>query len=56
MEEALGVTYRSFKNAFGTTFYTNNSKYVVVRYADDFVVLCRTKEDAYAVYDKLYLN
>jgi len=53
MEEALDITYRSYKNAFGTTFYTNNSKYVVVRYADDFVVLCRTKKDAYAVYDKL---
>ena len=24
-----------------------------MRYADDFVVLCRTKKDAYAVYDKL---
>lgn len=53
MEEALDVTYHSFKNTYGTTFYHNNSKYVVVRYADDFVVLCKTKDEAYAVYDKL---
>ena len=33
--------------------YSNNSKYVVVMYADDFVVLCKTLEDAEAVYGLL---
>ena len=43
MEEALNVKYRKNGNSGYTAYY---SKYVVVRYADDFVVLCRTKEDA----------
>lgn len=54
LEEALGVTYRQNNNGY----YTNTSKYVVVRYADDFVVLCRTKSDAERVYEliKPYLE
>lgn len=57
MEEALNIKYKPHKHN-GKYYYTNPSKYVVVRYADDFVVLCRTLEDANAVYDLLdeYLN
>jgi RNA-directed DNA polymerase len=38
MEDALGITY----NKYGQ----NQSQRAVVRYADDFVVFCETKEDA----------
>ena len=33
--------------------YINKSKYVLIRYADDFVVLCKTKKDALKVYELL---
>ena len=57
MEEALNIKYKPHKHN-GKYYYTNPSKYVVVKYADDFVVLCRTLEDANAVYGLLdeYLN
>ncbi len=42
MEEALGVTYDS-------EGFTRTSSRVLVRYADDWVVFCETKEDAEAV-------
>lgn len=57
MEEALNIKYRRrIKN--NRCYYSNESKYVVIRYADDFVVLCKTLEDAKALYDLLddYLN
>ena len=37
MEEVLGVKYNSYQSI---------GKRIVVRYADDFVILCETKEDA----------
>ena len=46
MEEALNIKYYPIKRKDGSITYSNRSKYVMVRYADDFVVLCRTKEDA----------
>ena len=46
MEKALNIKYSRYKKADGTYSYRNNSKYVVVRYADDFVVLCKSREDA----------
>ncbi len=46
LEEALEVTYKQNKDGY----HSNTSRYVVVRYADDFVVLCRTKSDAERVY------
>ena len=52
MEEALNIEYKRVKTKDGY-YYSNNSKYVVVRYADDFVVLCRTLKDAEAVYGLL---
>ena len=52
MEEALNIKYRKRKSRNGYT-YVNKSKYVVIRYADDFVVLCKTLEDAKAVYGLL---
>ena len=57
MEEALNIKYRRrIKN--NCYYYSNESKYVVIRYADDFVVLCKTLDDAESLYDLLddYLN
>ena len=45
MEQALGITY----NAKGV----RQGQRVVVRYADDFVVLCASREDAQAAHDTL---
>jgi len=58
MEKALNIKYKKYKKSDGTYTYKNLSKYVVVRYADDFVVLCKTKEDAEEVPKLLeeYLN
>lgn len=58
MENALNIKYKRYKKSNGTYTYKNVSKYVVVRYADDFVVLCKTKEDAENVVKLLenYLN
>ena len=52
MEEALNVKYQKINNR-NSFYYRNVSKYLVVRYADDFVVLCKTKEDAQDVYKLL---
>ena len=57
MEEALNIKYRRrIKN--NRYYYSNESKYVVIRYADDFVVLCKTLDDAESLYGLLddYLN
>ena len=45
MEKALGIKYTPCKRTRGIT-YENHTKYSMCRYADDFVVMCRTKEDA----------
>ena len=45
MEDALNIKYKKYKMANGTYSYRNDSKHVVVWYADDFVVLCKTNED-----------
>lgn len=57
MEEALGIKYYkiSKKNNKGQRFYSyeNQTKYTMARYADDFVIMCFTKEDAEDVYTLL---
>ena len=53
IEEALNIKYKPYKRNDGSYSYRNNSKYIMVRYADDFVVLCRTKKDAEKVPDLL---
>jgi RNA-directed DNA polymerase len=45
MEESLGIKYRSDNR--------NISKYALCRYADDFVIMCPTKEDAKNLYPLL---
>ena len=49
IDEALGIKYNRYKDR-QTFTYRNHSQYAMVRYADDFVVLCKTKEDAENVY------
>ena len=44
MEKALGIKY---------TIKGNRTPYSVCRYADDFVVMCRTETEALKVYEKL---
>jgi RNA-directed DNA polymerase len=54
MEEELGIRYhRNNEN-----YHLARNSVGVVRYADDFVVICRTKEEATNIYEKLkpYLN
>ena len=53
MEEALGIKYKKIIDKQGRTLFHNISKYSLIRYADDFVVLCKTREDAEDVYKLL---
>lgn len=55
MEKEIGVRYIHTTRQ-GDTLYSNSVG--VVRYADDFVIVCPTEEEAYGMYDKLepYLN
>jgi len=53
MEEQLGIKYRTFVRSDGYQCASNKSRYAMTRYADDFVIMCKSKEDAEAVYDKL---
>lgn len=53
MEEAIGVKYkRTNTKRSGEAFVIKGSR-TVVRYADDFVVICETKEEAEGMYDML---
>lgn len=52
MEEVLNIKYKRVTRG-NRYYYTNNSKYIVIQYADDFIVLCKTLEDAKAVYGLL---
>ena len=52
MEEALNIKYKKRKSKNGFT-YVNKSKYAVSKYADDFVIICETLEDANKVYELL---
>ena len=53
IDEALGIEYTKRRHNQFSTNYVNLSRYAMVRYADDFVVLCKTKEDANNVYKLL---
>jgi len=45
MEKALGIKYTLCKRTRGAT-YENHTKYSLCFYADDFVVMCQTKQEA----------
>lgn len=54
MEEELGVNYRSKTDKkTGTVYHEVLDTKTVVRYSDDFVILCETKKEAESMYDKL---
>ena len=53
LDEALGIEYTKRRHNQYSTNYVNLSRYAMVRYADDFVILCKTKEDAENVYPLL---
>ncbi|MCM3645163.1 group II intron reverse transcriptase/maturase [Priestia aryabhattai] len=52
MEREIGVNYRR-KMRKGVEYYGTKDKKTVVRYADDFVILCESKEEAESMYGKL---
>jgi len=49
MEEELGVRYK--KSTQG--HYLDSNSIGIVKYADDFVILCKSQEEAKSMYDKL---
>ena len=52
MEETLEISYKELtRNDY--VFYVTEGKYRMVRYADDFVIFAKTKEDIMAIYDIL---
>jgi RNA-directed DNA polymerase len=55
MEKELGIEYRHKKNR---GYVLKDGSAGIVRYADDFVILCHTEEQANSMYDKMtdYLN
>ena len=53
MEEAIGIEYYTKRNKKRGTSMENRTPYAVVRYADDFVIMCETKEDAESMFTKL---
>ena len=53
MEELLGIKYKPVKSNGRNVSYANDSKYTLVFYADDFVIMCNTQKDAEDVYGLL---
>jgi len=58
MEKVLNITYEKYTDKNGKTTYRSKGKYRVVRYADDFVIFAKSKEDIDAIPEILvpYLN
>ncbi|PEK75394.1 reverse transcriptase domain-containing protein, partial [Bacillus pseudomycoides] len=58
MEEELGVIYRKTYKSNESYAIHPKCKIAIVRYADDFVVLTETKQQAQSIYEKIqpYLN
>jgi RNA-directed DNA polymerase len=52
MEKLLGITYQEYTNN-GYLVYETKGNYRMVRYADDFVIFAKSKEDIEALYDIL---
>ncbi len=52
LEDLLNIKYRKVKRKIKTT-YENRAKFAVTKYADDFVIMCESKEDANGLYIKL---
>lgn len=52
MEEILGIKY-TMRKVKDSECASNITDYSMTRYADDFVIMCKTKEQAESVYTKL---
>ena len=46
LESALGIKYKRVVKK-GKEYWENNSRRTLIRYADDFVIMCESKEDAH---------
>ncbi len=53
MEEQPGIKYKTFVRKDGYNCAYNRTPYAMSKYADDFVIMCKSKEDAESIYDKL---
>lgn len=53
MEEQLGIRYKTARCWNRNPSHTNISRYSLVFYADDFVIMCEKKEEAIGVYEKI---
>lgn len=52
LEDLLNIKYQEVKRQ-GKTSYENRTKFAVAKYADDFVIMCESEEDANDLYNKL---
>ncbi|WP_242447759.1 reverse transcriptase domain-containing protein [Priestia endophytica] len=52
MEREIGVNYRR-KMIKGVVYHETTDTKTVIRYADDFVILCESKEEAESMYEEL---
>jgi len=53
MEEVLDIKYKPISRKGRVIGYENISKYTLVFYADDFVIICNNEKDAEEIYDRL---
>ena len=53
MEKELGITYHKVITKDKEILHKIQSSHTLVRYADDFVILCRTREEAQSMYAML---
>ncbi|MDR2829460.1 MAG: hypothetical protein LBB45_00190 [Methanobrevibacter sp.] len=49
MEKILNITYREDTGKYGYVHYETEGKYRMLRYADDFVIFAKNKEDIKAI-------
>lgn len=53
MEKEIGIEYKLQNSKRDGAYYINTSPLSMVRYADDFVIMCESKKDAENMYTKL---
>ena len=53
MEKTLNISYNKITRNNGKIYYATKGTYRMVRYADDFVIFAKSKEDIEALYDIL---
>ena len=53
MEDCLGISYNKLTRKNGSTTYNAKGNYRMTRYADDFVIFAKSKEEIEKVYDIL---